>query len=282
MANWSREEVEAIVADYLSMLEAERREEEFNKTEHRKGLSRHLNKRSRGSIERKHMNISAVMLELGVPPIDGYKPLGNYQQLLFEVVENEIDKRPSLLEAVAADVRRDTSLPSIDDILNAKVSPPKPRPGLKLAYPRRVSEAPRVRLGVNYLAMEAANARLSANGEEFILRYERERLLRQRLDHLAKKVERLSVTKGDGMGYDILSFEKSGAERLIEVKTTKYGWYTPFYATRNEVMTSRKREGEYHLYRVFDFRKDPHFFFKRGNLEHEFSLDPVQYEARIA
>ena len=40
---------------------------------------------------------------------------------------------------------------------------------------------------------------------------------------LAARVDRVSETRGDGLGYDVLSFETSGRERLIEVKTTNYG-----------------------------------------------------------
>ena len=45
-----------------------------------------LDRRTKGSIERKHQNISAVLHEVGCPFIGGYKPLGNYQALLKEVV----------------------------------------------------------------------------------------------------------------------------------------------------------------------------------------------------
>ena len=67
MADWSRLEVEAAVADYLDMLALELRGEPFNKAEHNRNLVRVLNGRTRGSIERKHQNISAVLIELGYP-----------------------------------------------------------------------------------------------------------------------------------------------------------------------------------------------------------------------
>ncbi|BAS06695.1 hypothetical protein AHiyo4_01170 [Arthrobacter sp. Hiyo4] len=44
----------------------------------------------------------------------------------------------------------------------------------------------------------------------------------------------MSKTRGDGLGYDILSFEESGKERLLEVKTTKSRAETPFFVSRNE------------------------------------------------
>jgi len=85
--DWSRQEVEATVEDYFAMLHAELRAEPFNKTQHRRHLASLLRARSDGAIERKHQNISAVLIELGFPYIQGYKPLSNYQQLLFDVVE---------------------------------------------------------------------------------------------------------------------------------------------------------------------------------------------------
>ena len=50
--------------------------------------------RSKKSIEFKHMNISAVMDALGLPYIDGYKPLGHYQEALFEAVEAHLNEKP--------------------------------------------------------------------------------------------------------------------------------------------------------------------------------------------
>src|SRR5438105_8871961 len=102
MADWSRLEVEAAVADYLDMLSLELRGEPFNKAEHNRDLARMLNDRTRGSIERKHQNISAVLIELGYPYIDGYKPLRNYQQLLRDVVEERLLSASALDKEIAS------------------------------------------------------------------------------------------------------------------------------------------------------------------------------------
>src|SRR5437899_3120271 len=88
--DWSREEVEATVSDYFDMLAMELRGEPFNKAEHNRDLQKLLANRTKGAIEKKHQNISAVLIELGYPYIDGYKPLGNYQQLLYGVVEDRL------------------------------------------------------------------------------------------------------------------------------------------------------------------------------------------------
>ena len=62
MANgdWTRDEVEATVADYFVMLESELRGESYSKAEHNRRLQQIIG-RSRGSVEFKHQNISAVL-----------------------------------------------------------------------------------------------------------------------------------------------------------------------------------------------------------------------------
>lgn len=100
--DWSRVEVEAAVIDYFAMLAMELRGEAFNKAEHNRALGQMLDNRTRGSIERKHQNISAVLIEAGYPYIDGYKPLGNYQDLLRAVVVERLAGAVALNQTVAA------------------------------------------------------------------------------------------------------------------------------------------------------------------------------------
>ena len=67
MTDWSLGEVEATVADYFEMLGAELSGAAYNKTNHRRLLARRLRDRSHASIEFKHANISAVLIDLGFP-----------------------------------------------------------------------------------------------------------------------------------------------------------------------------------------------------------------------
>lgn len=90
MADWSRDEVKATVRDYLEMLRAELNGEKYVKAHHRRELLKVLDGRTDGAVERKHQNISAVMLKYGQPFIDGYKPLSAYQGVLEEVVLEEL------------------------------------------------------------------------------------------------------------------------------------------------------------------------------------------------
>ncbi len=228
-------------------------------------------------------NISAVLIELGYPYIDGYKPLRNYQQLLYDVVSERVAAESGLQEIVALDVVQPADVPEVVDILSALEEPPRRRrePGRTLTDRRRRYGRPS-RPGVNYLALEARNASLGAAGEKFVLRYEQARLIHGGKDQLADRIEHVSATVGDREGFDIRSFELNGKDRLIEVKTTAYGKETPFYLTRNELETSRDRARHYHLYRVFRFRADPRLFSVRGALDKSCVLDPVQYMGWVA
>lgn len=85
---WSDTEVQLIVANYFDMLQKELRGESFSKAEQNHQLRESLAGRSKGSVDFKHGNISAVMLELGLPYIGGYKPAGNYQASLLDAVKD--------------------------------------------------------------------------------------------------------------------------------------------------------------------------------------------------
>ena len=85
-SDWSRDEVETVVEDDFEMLEQELKVARVNKADHNRRLQALLPGRSHGSVEFKHQNISAVLLELGYPSVSGYKPRGNYQELLRTAV----------------------------------------------------------------------------------------------------------------------------------------------------------------------------------------------------
>lgn len=93
---------------------------------------------------------------------------------------------------------------------------------------------------MNYLEREAKNRSLGLAGELFALDIEHRRLWEAGRKQLAERLEHVSQTRGDSFGYDILSFERDGRERYIEVKTTTFGQMTPFYASRGEVTMSEE------------------------------------------
>lgn len=268
------------MADYFDMLDKDLRGEAYSKTEHRMRLRTVLDRRSDGSVEFKHQNISAVMIELGLPYIDGYKPAKNYQDLLLDVVRERVLGAKGLLSVVGEEVERPAQVPTVEDILSRFVEAPR-REQEKQYRTVRDREAPRP-LAVNYLLQESRNTSLGAAGEEFVLNFERARLMADRREHLAGKIEQVSRTRGDHEGYDVLSFEPDGRERLIEVKTTAFGPLTPFFVSANQVRQSQECRERYHVYRVFRFRKDPHLFALRGAIDQNFDLEPREFLARPA
>ena len=280
MPGWSRVEVEAVVADYLAMLKDELQRRAYSKTEHRRVLSEMLTNRSDGSIERKHQNISAILIEIGHPWINGYKPLGNYQGLLAAVVADRVTSDRELAAIVEQAVLAPAAAAAVKGILNRVVDPPPPT---EYRYPP-VKDEYRIpgqrRSHVNYFELEAQNASLGLAGEVFILNFEMARLEQLGKQSLADRVEHIAVTEGDGAGYDIRSFEANGTDRFVEVKTTSYGKQTPFFISRNEVEVSELHGSRYHLCRLFKFREDPQFYSLRGSVAEHSLLEAVQFSAR--
>jgi hypothetical protein len=131
------------------------------------------------------------------------------------------------------------------------------------------------------LVVEARNHSLGRAGEEFVLNFERARLIHAGKPRLAELVEHVALTMGDGEGFDVRSYEPGGSDRLIEVKTTAYGKQTPFYLSRNELSVSQSRSDSYHLYRIFKFRDDPRLFGLKGALAETCYLDPTHFVARV-
>ncbi len=279
-AAWSRAEVEATVASYFDMLEIGLRGAPLNKAAHRRALLPLLAGRTPGAVERKHQNISAILIEERIPYISGYKPLGNYQGLLRDVVLEQLAARAVTRALIENEIERAPRVPSVNDILSALVAPPPTRPGM--ATHQGPAAPGRVRAPVDYIRLEAANRALGLAGERFVVNLERARLAAAGRDRLATQVSHVSVERGDGAGYDVLSFEPDSRERLIEVKTTRFGEYTPFYVSANELDVSRRERVRYHLYRVHSFEVKPSLFTLAGALDERFALSPSSYVARVS
>ena len=280
--DWSENEVRLIVADYFDMLEAELLGKTYKKSEHRKSLIPQLSGRSEGSIEFKHQNVSGVLVELGLPYIEGYKPRSNYQSILATQVESFLDQRPGFLQQMA-------SAP----VLN----PTQPKPIAKPNFDEVIEDPPekifapsvfgkpwlsRKARKIDFAERDAANRQLGKLGEQFVFELERYRLLLAGRDDLAQKVVWASQDIGDGLGFDIISFDEADdSERMLEVKATGLGKFFPFYVTSNEVRCSEDIPQQYQLFRVFDFGRSPRLYILHGSLRELCQLEPVLYRAVI-
>lgn len=133
----------------------------------------------------------------------------------------------------------------------------------------------------DYLELEAANRALGLAGELAVAKREQTFLHSVGRTRLADRVEHVAQTKGDGLGYDVLSFDREGREKWIEVKTTKYAIDVPFFVTRGEVRVSRASPEFYHLYRLYGFgsRSGTGLYRLQGDLEKSCNLDALSYQA---
>jgi hypothetical protein len=265
--DWTAEELDLIIADYFSMLSAEIRRVSYDKTQHRKALMSQID-RSNGSIEFKHQNISAVLQQLDLPWINGYKPRVNFQNSIVNAIERYLLKHPTAQhpEALAGVF---TERPQLFIEPPPSREPKKERPELVQRLVRKFNPAER----------DLLNRRLGHDGEEMIFKFEQQRLRQVDRPDLAKKVRWISQEEGDGAGYDILSFDQRGGERFLEVKTTVGSQTAPFYLTRNELSFARERPAEFRICRLYDFSKIPRMFEIAPPLDKFVHLEPLSFEA---
>jgi len=246
---WNDDELDAIVADYFSMLRAELSQQPYIKSHHSAVLMQQIGRTHR-SVEFKHQNISAVLEELGLPWIVGYKPKRNYQVSIFGAIDrylsSNVDMTYGQLPPAVLVASDDAGM-----FVNApELQPPSDRPWQLERLIKKFDPVER----------DLRNRSLGQAGEEFVLAVEKKRLEKFQRPDLLEKVRWVSAEDGDGAGYDILSFESDGRERLIEVKTTNGAARTPFFLSENERQRAAASAESWRLYRVHSFAQKPRIF----------------------
>lgn len=103
-------------------------------------------------------------------------------------------------------------------------------------------------------------------------------------DEAKKKVKRVSL-ESDSYGYDILSVNKDGSPRYIEVKATsrKCG-DMDFYYTANELETAKQYGKDYYLYIVYEITtKQPRIWVVNNPFigKEPLELQPIKYRVPI-
>jgi hypothetical protein len=129
------------------------------------------------------------------------------------------------------------------------------------------------------VARDHRNRTLGKAGEKFVFELERMILVDASRSDLARKVRWVAAEDGDGAGYDILSFDSKGRERLLEVKTTNGSARTPFFLTHNEHALAAERPDDWRIYRVHQFAKEPRIFQIEPPLEDKIILRPDTWRA---
>lgn len=271
-ADWTDLENDALIAEYFAIFAEHLRGHTPNKAERHRGLATILRDRSVKSIEYKLQNASGAMQALGHIWLKGYAPATNFQLSLADAVVRWLDANPRWLDGV-----RGVSKEHFSDPAELFVGPP---PTLaNRPPPRDLDKMLRVARKFDVAGRDARNRALGRAGERFVAERERATLIRRGRDDLAARVRWVSDEDGDGLGYDIASFEPTGQPRLIEVKTTN-GWErTPFHITRNELEVAEERRSEWCLFRLYDFLQNPKAFELRPPLEAHVSLTAMTYQA---
>lgn len=275
--SWSKIEVELIVADYFKMLSNELNGETYSKATHRRAILPLLANRSDGSVEFKHQNISAALVNLGQPYIKGYLPRFNYQKILEDKVIEYLTIKPTIenqfkifADKVDIKPKKEINFEQLvfDLPIIGKVSDSEP------IYNRNP-------IKINYLEREQRNRNLGASGEELVIEYEKWDLIRNGKKKFADQIRWISKEEGDGAGFDILSKNLNGKDKYIEVKTTKLGKETPFFFSRNELLFSQEHAEYYNLYRLFNFEDDAKMFIRKGGLDSICHTTPINYKGII-
>jgi len=124
----------------------------------------------------------------------------------------------------------------------------------------------------------AALKQIGDLGEQFVFSQEREKVKLYKLPK-SKEVTWVSRDKGDGLGFDILSYDENGNEMYIEVKTTTQDENASFYISANELEKSKQYADKYYLYRVYQFdmkTAQGQYSIRKGSLE-DLCLVPQTY-----
>ncbi len=266
--HWQDDELDVIVAAYFAMLAADISGQPYVKSRHSAAVMARIGRTHR-SVEFKLENISAVLDELGMPWIPGYKPKKNYQNAIFDAIDRYLTNHPAALEPTQ-------SLPH----------PPPLSDEIFVTLPTRTAANERIperlqRLVQKFDPVERdhRNRSLGKAGEAFVVDLERRHLTEADRPDLARKVRWIATEDGDGAGYDVLSFNIEGQARLIEVKTTNGSARTPFFITRNECSLAAERPAEWRIYRVHLFALEPRIFTIAPPLENAVKLAPETWRA---
>ncbi|WP_374597315.1 DUF3883 domain-containing protein [Brevundimonas sp.] len=309
--DWQDEELDAIVAAYFSMLEGLPNAQRGFKAESKRTLDAKIG-RGIGSIDFKLGNLAFVAGELGLPRLPGFAPAPNVQDAIFPAFRRYLESHSEVLADDAFLPHwgwRKDRMRSHDrtaegggwgqpqaQLPSGMSEPTRPYDSADPAIrPLTLTETPSAgpprtprpegltRLVRKYdpAARDHRNRALGLLGEHHVLHHERARLIAADRPDLARRIEWTSQERGDGAGYDIRSFEPSGAERLIEVKATRGGPTTPFWLTRTEREVSMERPADWRLYRLHDLATAPGLFVLPPPLEASVTLEAETWRARL-
>jgi len=269
-SDWTGDELDLIVADYFSMLADQFAGRPYVKARHNALLRERIG-RSRGSVEFKYENVSAVLEKMGMPWITGYKPARHHQGAIAEAIWRYLEREPAALDVPTA--------PPLQ--IQVQESVFVQAPVIDRAAEKTPEALRRLIRKFDPVERDLRNRSLGKAGEEFVFEFERRQLTDMGRVDLSREVRWIARDEGDGAGYDVRSFTPEGNERLLEVKTTNGSARTPFFISRNELEVSKERPEHWRIYRVHLFATSPHIFILAPPLDSTLHLRPELWWASL-
>lgn len=173
----------------------------------------------------------------------------------------------------------DIKILKLEDFLRFKIIEPSLVETKAFKYAAMENNQHLIKGNVDYIEQNIRNKDLGILGERFIYNYEMEKVKSYNLP-VTKKVIWVAKDVGDGLGYDILSYDNEGKEMYIEVKTTTGKEKSDFFITANELLKSEEKKEKFYLYRVYDFdmkTKQGRISIRQGSLR-ELCVMPSVYK----
>ena len=133
---------------------------------------------------------------------------------------------------------------------------------------------------IDYVQKQKTNIVIGYTGEKQVLEYERKRLSNH--PDLQRRIKWQSQ-ESDAIGYDILSYDKDGTERQIEVKSTNAQPSDKFHfvLTENERQHALKLTN-YWIYYVFSIDNQPTIYKIKNPFKDDLvQIEPIKYKVNI-
>ena len=134
---------------------------------------------------------------------------------------------------------------------------------------------------IDFTLLNKRKKTIGTAGELIVLEYENEKLNKI---GASKRAEHVADLIGDGLGYDIKSYDYDGSELHIEVKTTKSNMSDNFFMSRREIEESQNPNFKYKIYRVYNYNSSA----KTANLKiydgaitsKDYDMEPTSYRIK--
>lgn len=139
---------------------------------------------------------------------------------------------------------------------------------------------------VDYSEQQRISQKIGDRGEELVLRNEIKKVTEWGLSNdIISQVRRVSL-ESDDYGFDILSFDKDGNERYLEVKTTKLNRKDfSFILTKNEFEHAKAYGNKYSFVIVFDILNQPRIWYMGNPFlqePYQVNIQPTQYRVDVS